>query len=100
MWGAQPKEEDAIKLLSKTSKAQQRAELLLSEVGFTDQASEYRGSLKAKRSDAKAGQKAEAAKAKDVKHVKLPEATLKHLKPKKTLGKKKVKKPTEAETIL
>eukprot|EP00435_Cladocopium_sp_Y103_P013203 s4958_g3.t1 len=90
-------EEDAIKLLSKTSKAQQRAELLLSEVGFTDQASEYRGSLKAKRSDAKAGQKAEAGKAKD---VKLPEGTL---KPRKTLGKKKVKKkvkkkPTEAST--
>ena len=88
LWSAQPKEEDAIKLLSKTSKAQQRAELLLSEVGFTDQASEYRGSLKAKRSNAKAAkaQKAEA-KAKDVKEG--------ALKPKKTL-KTKVKKPTEA----
>ena len=48
--------------------------------------------MKAKRSDAKAGQKAEAAKAAKAKDVKLPGT----VKPKKTLGKKKVKKPTEA----
>eukprot|EP00931_Biecheleriopsis_adriatica_P048307 TRINITY_DN2790_c0_g1_i1.p1 TRINITY_DN2790_c0_g1~~TRINITY_DN2790_c0_g1_i1.p1 ORF type:complete len:564 (+),score=114.04 TRINITY_DN2790_c0_g1_i1:74-1765(+) len=38
------KEEDAVKLLSKTTKARQRAELLLSEVGFEDQVAEYRES--------------------------------------------------------
>lgn len=37
------KEEEAIKLLSRTTKAYQRAELLLSEVGFTDQVAEHRG---------------------------------------------------------
>lgn len=35
-------EEDAIKLLSKTTKACQRAELLLSEVGFEEQLTEHR----------------------------------------------------------
>mmetsp|Transcript_16251 Transcript_16251/g.38387 ORF Transcript_16251/g.38387 Transcript_16251/m.38387 type:complete len:499 (+) Transcript_16251:54-1550(+) len=43
----QTKEEDAIKLLSKTTKAYQRAELLLSEVGFTDQVAEHRGTQQA-----------------------------------------------------
>lgn len=40
------KEEEAIKLLSKTTKALQRAELLLSEVGFADQIAEHRGAQK------------------------------------------------------
>lgn len=43
------KEEDAIKLLSKTTKAQQRAELLLSELGFTDQVTEHRGAVRAQK---------------------------------------------------
>lgn len=40
------KEEEAIKLLSRTSKACQRAELLLSEVGFEDRAAEHRAARK------------------------------------------------------
>ena len=59
-------EEDAIKLLSKTTKAQQRAELLLSEIGFTDQVSEYRVALKAKRS----GEGTSASTSSKVKRVK------------------------------
>ena len=43
------KEEEAIKLLSRTTKAYQRAELLLSEVGFTDQIAEYRQAKAKKR---------------------------------------------------
>eukprot|EP00933_Yihiella_yeosuensis_P053224 TRINITY_DN5140_c3_g1_i1.p1 TRINITY_DN5140_c3_g1~~TRINITY_DN5140_c3_g1_i1.p1 ORF type:complete len:576 (+),score=115.46 TRINITY_DN5140_c3_g1_i1:73-1728(+) len=44
------KEEDAIKLLSKTTKARQRAELLLSEVGFEDRMSEHRDAKKGAKS--------------------------------------------------
>mmetsp|Transcript_60141 Transcript_60141/g.99977 ORF Transcript_60141/g.99977 Transcript_60141/m.99977 type:complete len:115 (-) Transcript_60141:74-418(-) len=40
------KEDDAIKLLSRTTKACQRAELLLSEVGFEDRAAEHRAARK------------------------------------------------------
>jgi len=41
-------EDEAIKLLSKTTKARQRADLLLSEVGFEDKAEEHRASRKRK----------------------------------------------------
>jgi len=37
-------EEDAVKLLSKTTKVRQQAELLLAEVGFEDRAREHRES--------------------------------------------------------
>jgi len=42
-------EDDAVKLLSKTTKARQRAELLLSEVGFEEKAQEHRAARKHKR---------------------------------------------------
>mmetsp|Transcript_28838 Transcript_28838/g.67930 ORF Transcript_28838/g.67930 Transcript_28838/m.67930 type:complete len:505 (+) Transcript_28838:43-1557(+) len=47
------KEEEAIKLLSRTTKAYQRAELLLSEVGFTDQVAEHRGAQQASKKSRK-----------------------------------------------
>jgi len=40
------REEDAVKLLSKTTKARQKAELLLSEIGFEDQVAEHRAARK------------------------------------------------------
>merc|ERR1712060_96187 len=42
-------EEDAIKLLSRTTKARQKAELLLSETGFEERADEHREAKKKKR---------------------------------------------------
>jgi len=38
----QTREDEAVKLLSKTTKARQKAELLLSEIGFEDQVAEHR----------------------------------------------------------
>jgi ATP-dependent RNA helicase DDX49/DBP8 len=45
----QSSEDDAVKLLSKTTKARQRAELLLSEVGFEEKAQEHRAARQGKR---------------------------------------------------
>merc|ERR1711920_687474 len=42
-------EEEAIKLLSRTTKARQKAELLLSETGFEERADEHRETKKKKR---------------------------------------------------
>lgn len=46
------KEDEAIKLLSKTTKARQRADLLLSEVGFEEKAEQHRA-LRKKKQDGK-----------------------------------------------
>ena len=56
------KEEDAIKLLSRTTKAQQRAELLLSEVGFTDQVTQHRETLRASKGEGVAKKPKKAVK--------------------------------------
>eukprot|EP00928_Gymnodinium_smaydae_P087957 TRINITY_DN72121_c0_g1_i1.p1 TRINITY_DN72121_c0_g1~~TRINITY_DN72121_c0_g1_i1.p1 ORF type:complete len:538 (-),score=140.70 TRINITY_DN72121_c0_g1_i1:111-1724(-) len=53
-------EEDAVKLLSRTSKARQKAELLLSEVGFEERVSEHRQARKTRRNQNGTDKKATA----------------------------------------